>query len=268
MKTPFKIFRSLRDLCVRQRFEFAQHGSDDPMKTPMKTKTWCMVLPAMIALLFFTICSISRATLISNGGFEDPVLSSGEDRSFATGSSIGGAWIVLGTQGNTGAVALLQTNYGEPGAGVNQFNAQEGLNSLDITGSANQGLQSGVEQVITTTVGQTYLLSFYVGRASGDPTIYGTPSTVDLSINGSARTSFTNTNATPGKVNWEQFSEQFVAAGTMTTLDFFNGETTNDFAGLDNVSISAVSKTPDTGTTGSLLGLSLVGLAFLRRKLC
>jgi hypothetical protein len=27
-------------------------------------------------------------------------------------------------------------------------------------------------------------------------------------------------------------------------------------------------RTPDTGTTGSLLGLSLVGLAFLRRKLC
>jgi len=27
-------------------------------------------------------------------------------------------------------------------------------------------------------------------------------------------------------------------------------------------------RTPDTGTTGSLLGLSLVGLGFLRRKLC
>jgi VPDSG-CTERM motif len=67
------------------------------------------------------------------------------------------------------------------------------------------------------------------------------------------------------------------------TSVFQNGITTNFSAGTDfsNVAAGPVSifatfhdnaaaseaTVPDTGTTGSLLGLSLMGLAFLRRKL-
>ena len=40
------------------------------------------------------------------------------------------------------------------------------------------------------------------------------------------------------------------------------------FLQIKFVDNAATSEAPDTGTTGSLLGLSLTGLAFLRRKVC
>jgi len=64
------------------------------------------------------------------------------------------------------------------------------------------------------------------------------------------------------------FPHQFPLGANGTPVDFGINLS-------DNVAVQAVfndngdvAKTPDTGTTFSLLGLSLMGLAFLRRKLC
>ena len=75
---------------------------------------------------------------------------------------------------------------------MNQFNAQSGLNSIDITGAGNTGPTDGIQQSVATTAGHQYALSFYVGRAqtvAGNGTglvFYNSPATVDLSINGGA----------------------------------------------------------------------------------
>ncbi|MEQ1904479.1 MAG: PEP-CTERM sorting domain-containing protein [Pirellulaceae bacterium] len=206
------------------------------------------------------LCRPVQADLITNGGFEDPVIPVGSLLHFATGSTIGGAWTVLGNLGNSETVMLLQTTYSEPGNGVIPFNAQEELNSLDLTGSFNQGLQSGVIQAITTSPGETYRVSFYVGRADGN-FAYSTASTVDLSINGGTRMPFTNSNSTAGRVNWQLFTTDFVASGAVTTLSFFNGQITNSYTGLDNISVSAI---PEPSSLLLVAGFALAVL--LRRR--
>jgi hypothetical protein len=182
---------------------------------------------ALTILICFT--SSSPANSIVDPGFETPVLPVGASQTFAGGSTIG-PWTVLGVD-----VLLLQTNYGEPGNGVNPFNAQEGLNSVDLTGSGNTGPTDGVQQTISTLAGTNYLLSFYVGRATGG-SFYSTPATVNLSINGGTAVAFTNSNSTPGMINWQQFSTSLLATGSLTTIAFLNGTPLNTSeAGLDNV---------------------------------
>jgi hypothetical protein len=77
-------------------------------------------------------------------------------------------------------------------------------------------------------------------------------------------------------------NQLFVTSDTSPNLTsvFQNGITTNFSVGTDrsNFAVSAIlatfhdnaatSEVPDTGTTFSIFGLSLMGLGFLRRKLC
>lgn len=198
------------------------------------------------AILILAVGAVpAGAQVIANGSFEVPVLNPGEARLFATGSSIG-AWTVLGTAGNAAAVYSVHSAYGEPGNGVNAFPAQDGLNSLDLTGMANQGTASGVQQSFVTVAGQQYQVSFFVGRASGG-SLYSTDATVDLSIDGGPRMPFTNSNSAAGTAVWQQFATTFVATGPSTTLAFFNGQTTNNFSGLDNVVVTPI---PEPGALG------------------
>jgi len=174
-------------------------------------------------------------------------VASGSYATFATGQSIG-AWKVLGPVGNPGAVAVIQTKYAEPGNGV-AFKAQEGLNAVDLTGNANQG-SCGVQQTIPTVAGKVYQVSFYVGRAAGN-SFYATPAVVMLSINSGAATKFTNSSVTAGTVNWQHFTKTFTATGSSTKLTFLNGQTTNNYTGLDNVSVTVVNTGTISGTVSN-----------------
>lgn len=180
------------------------------------------------------------ANLINNGSFEDPAVTTGQFQTFATGSALGSqpGWKVVGASGKD--VALVETTY-------IGFNAQNGLNSLDLTGSYNAGTTVGVEQLVDTEAGKTYKLSFYVGRmteAGGPGGNYADPATADLSIDGGSRMSFTNSNITLGGVDWEQFTHTFTAVGAHTTITFYNGTSSSsiNYVGLDNVSLE---KAPD-----------------------
>ncbi len=64
------------------------------------------------------------------------------------------------------------------------FPAQNGVQLLDLTG-LNSNAAEGVQQVIATTIGTTYKLSFYVGNIVDPGGIFGTTSTVNVQLNGS-----------------------------------------------------------------------------------
>ena len=212
---------------------------------------------------FFAAIGQARANLISNGSFESPPLSPADAQAFAGGSTSITGWTALGSE-----VILIETTYGEPGHGMTAFNAQDGSNSIDVTGSGNTGPTDGIEQTIATTPGREYTLSFFVGRAessNGSATFLG-PATVDFSLSGGPRIAFTNVNSPPaGFVNWQQFSTTFTASGLNTTISFLNGTSTDrGYAGLDNVVVTEV-PLPEP-STGLLFALGLGSLALALRK--
>jgi len=226
-----------------------------------------MYTSAGLAVLLATATPSAQAQIV-NGGFETPVIS-GTFQNFTPGSSIG-AWTVVGNPGTS--VTLLTTTYSEPGNGMTAFQSQEGVQSLDITGPGNLGTSAGVQQSIATVNGQAYTLSFFVGKAQSSTGNgnYSDPTILDLSIDGGARTSFTNPNAgNSGFLNWQKFTFDFTATSASTSVAFFNGTASGNEneVGLDNVTIAPrVAATPEPGTVSLLAGLGLSAGVFLRRR--
>lgn len=116
----------------------------------------------------------------------------------------------------------------------------------------------GITQTVATTVGQAYLLSFWLGNADGlGNSNYLLPSALNLSINGGAAQSFSNSDSTTFTLNWKQFSTGFVATSASTTLSFLNATGVADAeTGLDDVMLIAA---PEPATAA----LALAGLAGL-----
>ncbi len=206
-----------------------------------------------LIFLFIATGAYASPNLIVDGSFESPTVAAGNLTDFAGGQSIG-AWQVLGND-----VTQLSTTYAETGNGMIAFNAQSGLVSLDLTGMGNTGPTNGVVQSVTTAAGGHYQLSFWVGVAYGSQSFYQLPATVNLSIAGTSVGSYTNsTLSNYGYVTWEQFTTSFIANATSTSIAFYNGTpTTNNFAGLDNVSLVALPE-----PCGMLWPLLAIALAF------
>jgi hypothetical protein len=97
---------------------------------------------------------------------------------------------------------------------------------------------------------------------------YSLPSILDLSIDGGARTSFTNANLVDGTVTWQQFSQDFTATNLSTTIAFFNGiaSADNNFVGLDNVQISSLSQPTSVPEPFTIIGTLIGGSAALRMR--
>jgi hypothetical protein len=219
----------------------------------LSTQRCTIVMAAAVACLC-TGALRASANLLVNGGFETPVLPPGGAVAFATGQTIptsGGDWTVIGDPGTS--VYLLQDTYFENFNNVGQFNAQEGLNSVDLSGPFNQGPTAGVQQTVAVIPGQEYMLTFWVGLvtpASGPGGVYGGPVTVDVSIDGGPRQSFMNFDSTNNRINWKKFNLVFTATASSTTIAFFNNTAPGTFfTGLDNVDLvsfvaSGVGDTP------------------------
>lgn len=217
------------------------------MKFPSK-------LSALAALLALTLPATASANLILNGSFEAPALDSGTITTFGVGSTAITGWTVLGVDSSIisgdhiSSLLLLQ--------------AQAGQQWLDLTGPGTNSSANGISQNIATLVGQTYALSFYVGSATENATLFA--STVDVSIAGSARVSYTNPTAPTTQFDWQLFTVQFTATSPTTEIAFYNGsENFNHLSALDNVAVTAI---PEPSTYALLFGGSILGWVVYRRR--
>src|SRR5438105_1537310 len=152
--------------------------------------------------------SHTHANLLVNGSFETPVVTPGTFANFTTNSTAITGWTVFGP-----AVSVVSGTFT---SGALSFPAQDGVQWLDLTGPTS-GPSEGVNQTVTTTPGQTYNLSFYVGNIVGGG--FGSTSTVGVLVNGSQIA--TETNSTPGTtLNWKLFTVPFTAASASTIIGF------------------------------------------------
>jgi hypothetical protein len=213
-----------------------------------------MLMPVLLTFLVST--GAAKADLIVNGSFEAPGIASGTQAEY-TGNQIPG-WTVLGNAANA---QIFDTNYKESQV---TFNAQSGTQSIDVSGTTNIPGQ-GVSQTVATQSGQEYKLSFYVGN----PDVFN-PSTgavVNLSINNGLPVSYVNTDVTSGAMNWKQFTVDFVATGSSTTLAFTYGSAPPNYvSALDNVTMAAVPEPASLTLVGIGVGCGVIRCAYRRRK--
>lgn len=209
------------------------------------------------------------AQTVNNPGFEDPgtTLAPGYAQYF-TGQTIGtGGWTVGGSD-----VFVLNSAYTETSGNVAlTFNAFDGSNALDITGSGNTGANT-ITQTLAFQPGQ-FTLSFYLGRindtGAANPVYTGNAS-VSVSLGGLAlgAGTFTNTTESVGSVNYALFNVPFTvnAAGNYD-LTFTNATPTgNNYAGLDNITVNVVPEPSTYAMVIGTLGLLAIGRRLRRQR--
>jgi hypothetical protein len=187
-----------------------------------------LVMSFCVLLVFATY---SRGDLIINGSFESPVVPNGGFTNFLAGSTAITGWTVVGID-----TSVISTTFTQSGI---TFQAQSGSQWADLAGVTSNSMLSGVSQSVPTSIGTAYDLQFYVGSATDGVLFF--PATIDVSIDGGARTSFTNLNAPNNMLDWQQVSFSFIAQNANTNITLFNGGAPNNFnSALDNVTLTAV----------------------------
>ena len=215
-------------------------------------------------VIFAALAAQARANLITNGSFEEPVVPVGGFTNFLAGSTAITGWTVVGVDSS-----VVSTSFKQLGI---TFNAEQGNQWIDLAGVTSNSMSSGVSQTVATTIGDSYLLTFYVGSTTdaGHTTFF--PSTVDLSIDGGARVHYTNTDTPPTTfVDWKLFTVDFMATSSTTNLQFLNGDASNNFVtALDNiqlVDVSSAAPVPEPSTLAlSSVMFGVLGVAWSWRR--
>ena len=135
--------------------------------------------------------------------------------------------------------------------------AADGVNYVELDSTAN----SAISQVLNTTVGQTYVLSFeYSNRTGTNPSTDG----LYYSLNGvQVDAPALPENDTSNNL-WSTYSTNFTATSNSTTLVFGALGTSDSYgSSLDNIQVSAV---PEPSSYALMFGgLGLMGFVARRR---
>jgi hypothetical protein len=220
----------------------------------------------------------ASAGLVFSDGFETNVVnhtgpsgSTGGYDNYGTGASIG-PWTVVGPAGRTDAVSVVTGNFTQNGF---SFTAQTGNQWADLAGQDANG-NEGVKATVVGLLGQTYIVSFWVGNVVDPNGIYGIPigvfgtsTTVNLLVDGVSVFSAVNSDGTGQTTQaWKQYTYQGVAASNSTTFTFLSGDPSNDFSSaFDNVTINTVDGVPEPSTWAMMiLGFCGIGAMTYRRR--
>lgn len=195
----------------------------------MNFTKWIAASTVVLSLAATTSAGV--VDLITNGSFETPVVNGFQQFP----SSIPG-W--------TGSAGIELQSNGILGAG-------------DVTPFGNQYAEIAVEspstysQTVSTTVGQHYLLSFYL---SARPTTGA--NTVQVGFTGNSSQQFTVQDS--GTINFQQFTQDFVATSSQSVLSFQPVNLASPGVGdlLDNVTLTPVS-TPSAAPLPDALWMAL-----------
>jgi Protein of unknown function (DUF642) len=204
----------------------------------------------LVAIGLPSVCSAQASNLIVNGGFESPSVSF-PWQNFAVGSSAITGWTVIAD-----TASVLNSNCCLPAS------PYEGSQYLDLTGpNDSQRRYGGVAQVVATSIGQVYELSFQQGNYFNNTPSFDAGSTGILAVAGGTSENFTVGAVASGSV-WVRQSLTFVATSSLTTIAL-TGTAGNLYVGLDDVTVSAV---PEPATWLQLsLGIAGLGLLRLRK---
>lgn len=194
------------------------------------------------ALLASPLMALAGPTLLNNGSFESNTINNGSWTTL-TGTNLTG-W--------TAGVAGIELRRNVAGS------ALDGVNYVELDTTAN----SSISQIVATTIGQWYTLSFAYSNRSGVPVgsnglgwSFGGSSGVApaLAYNGS------------GNNQWSIFSTNVLATSASSTLTF-SALGTSDRLGtsLDQVSLTAAVPEPSSYAL-MLAGLAAMGWVARRR---
>ena len=194
---------------------------------------------AALAVLAFGVPAVAKpSNLIKDRSFERPAPPPGTYVVYGLGKKVG-AWTVVGPAGSN--VAVTSTSFTQGGY---SFPAKKGQAFVDLTGTADAGLASGVAQTVTTSVGATYKLTFWVGNDFdlNHAYVYSKTSTVNVYNGSTLLISATNKRGKGlATLVWKKFAINFVATSTTTMLSFISGDPKGDkMCGLDAVDLVEV----------------------------
>lgn len=190
------------------------------------------------------------ASLLTNGDFEDPIISDSCCTTTVTPGSIPG-WHVT-----AGDINIVNGTYASSPSGTNL--AYNGNQYLDLIGESGGG---AIAQSFATTLRQTYRLKFAYSH-----NLFGGLGSASANYQvGTLGGTVVHSSGNRGNLDWKTFSGDFKGTGSPMTLAFTNtvGDS-NAGVFLDGVSISAV---PEPSTWAMfILGFGIVGAAARRRR--
>lgn len=206
-----------------------------------------MLRYTLAAVAIGLISTTASAQIVTNGGFEAPVITDPCCNTVPPDSLPG--WIA------TPNVNVVNGTFDSTAGNL----AYQGNQYLDLVG---QGGSGSISQTLSLTPGQLYSLTFAYSHNLFDPA-EATSASALVTIDGFAAI-FSHDTGNTSNLDWQIFSGSFVATGP-DTLNFTNiSGGPNEGVLLDAISVAAV---PEPATWAMmLLGFAGIGFAMRRRR--